>query len=90
MSACVYCIKKLSPIGIQDISLNKQDLQILAQCRWNLAPWKKDPLRKAKENKRTYQRSNAMAVENMATTSAFAQRRQGSQKKLKNGPSGPK
>ena len=80
MSACILCITKLRPISIQDISLNEQDLQIPAQCQWNLAPWREDPLRKAKENKGTYQRSNAMAVVNMATTSAIAQRRQGSQK----------
>ena len=75
-SACVLCITKLSPAGIQDISLNKQGLQIPAQCQWNLAPWREDHLQKAKENKGTYQRSNAMAVANMATSSAIAQRRQ--------------
>ena len=80
MSACIHCISKLIPIGVQDISLNKQDLQIPAQCQWNLAPWRQDPLRKAKENKGAYQRSNAMAVVNMATTSTIAQRRQRSKK----------
>ena len=52
----------------------------MAQCRWNLSLWREDPLRKAKENKGTYQRSNATAVVNMATTRAIAQKRQGSQK----------
>ena len=80
MSTYILGTTKLHPIGIQDISLNKQDLQIPAQCRWNLVPWIEDPLRKAKENKGTYQRSNAMAVVNMATTSAIAQRRQENQK----------
>ena len=84
-AACVLCITKLCPISIQDISLNKQDLQIPAQCQWNLALWREDPLTKAKENKGTYQRSNAMAVANMATTSAIDQRRQGSQKSWRMG-----
>ena len=73
MSTCVFCITKLSPIGIQDISLNEQDLQIPAQFQWNLVLWREDPLKKAKENKGTYQRSNAMAVANMATISKIAQ-----------------
>ena len=37
-------------------------------------------LRKAKENKGTYQRSNGMAVANMAILSIISQRRQRSQK----------
>ena len=71
-----FVLLSSSPIGIQDISLNKQGLQILAQCQWNLVhTWREDPLRKAKENKGTYQRSNAMAVANMATTSAIVPKR---------------
>ena len=48
------------------------------------------PLRKAKENKGTYQRSNAMAVANMATISSNCPKEAKGVKKLKNGPSGPK
>ena len=51
MSACVLRITKLHPIDIQDISFNKQGLQIPAQCRCNLVPWKEDPLRKTKKKK---------------------------------------
>ena len=79
MSACIFCIIKLQPIGIQDISLKNQGLQILAQCQWNLVTYREDPLRKSKENKGSYQRSNAMALANIAILSAIAQKRQGSQ-----------
>ena len=80
ISAYVFCIIKLQPIGIQDISLKKQGLQIPAQCQWNLVIYREDPLRKSKENKGTYQRSNAIAAANIAILSEIAQKRQGSQK----------